>query len=111
MSARPCHDWSVLKWNSDPVPGDPDHVEQAATNYRSTATAIDGAASNLRRLTSDSCSVAVDAILKQSHEAAEALAKVSSRYSGTAYALAGYAPELREAQRMAEAAGVVCSGS
>ncbi|MBK8732770.1 MAG: hypothetical protein IPL93_07885 [Actinomycetales bacterium] len=48
--------------------------------------------------------MAVDAILKQSHEAAEALAKVSSRYSGTAYALAGYAPELREAQRMADEA-------
>lgn len=48
MSSRPV-DWSPLA-GSDPVPGDPDRVEQLGSHYQRVASAISDAATKLRRI-------------------------------------------------------------
>lgn len=98
MSRRPV-DWSPLA-SSDPVPGDPDQVEQLSKHYQQVALAISDAAAKLRRIAEhqDMRSEAVEAFRDTAREVADDISRAHERYDGVGRALTGYAPELRDAQ-------------
>lgn len=104
MSHRPV-DWSPLA-GSDPVPGDPDRVEQLGRHYRRVASAISEAATKLRRIADhqDMQSEAVDAFRNTARDVADDISRAHERYDGVGHALTGYAPELRDAQSESAAA-------
>lgn len=104
MSHRPV-DWSPLV-GSDPVPGDPDRVEQLGRHYQRVALAISDAAAKLRRIAEhqDMRSEAVEAFRDSAREVAEDISRAHERYDGVGRALTGYAPELRDAQSESAAA-------
>ena len=105
MTARVCHDWSPLKYSSDPIPGDPDQVESAASSYATTADTINEVSDYLANLDGDGQrSDTITALMARSRELSGQLLSVSGRYSETASALRYYAPELRAAQAMADSA-------
>lgn len=92
-------DWSPLA-GSDPVPGDPQRVEQLGKHYRRVAEAINDAARKLRQVAdhNDMQSDAVEAFRNTAREVADDISRAHERYDGVAHALAGYAPALRDAQ-------------
>jgi len=98
-------DWSPLA-GSDPVPGDPDRVEQLGRHYRRVAQAINDAAAKLRRIADhqDMQSDAVEAFRATAREVADDITRAHERYDGVGQALIGYAPELRDAQSESAAA-------
>ena len=104
MSYRPV-DWSPLA-GRDPVPGDPDRVEQLGRHYQRVALAISDAAGKLRRIAEqqEMRSEAVEAFGEQAREVATDISRARERYDGVGRALTGYAPELREAQSESAAA-------
>ncbi|MGH3875105.1 MAG: putative T7SS-secreted protein [Pseudonocardiaceae bacterium] len=104
MSHRPV-DWSPLA-GSDPVPGDPDRVEQLGKHYRRVASAISDAATKLRRIADhqDMQSEAVDAFRNTARDVADDISRAHERYDGVGRALTGYAAQLREAQSESAAA-------
>ncbi|MGH3889421.1 MAG: putative T7SS-secreted protein [Pseudonocardiaceae bacterium] len=104
MSHRPV-DWSPLV-GSDPVPGDPDRVEQLGKHYQRVAAAISDAATKLRRIADhqDMQSEAVEAFRSTAREVANDISRAHERYDGVGRALTGYAPELRDAQSESAAA-------
>ncbi len=105
MTARVCHDWTPLKYSSDPIPGDPDQVESAASSYATTAGTINQVSDYLANLDGDGQrSDTITALMARSRELSGQLLSVSGRYSETASALRYYAPELRAAQAMADSA-------
>ncbi len=105
MTARACHDWSLLGYGSDPIPGDPDAVEAAAKSYASTSDTILQVSDYLANLDgSGQQSKTITALKARSRELSGQLQNVSTRYSETAAALRYYAPELRAAQEIADAA-------
>lgn len=97
-------DWTALGLGEDPIPGNPEIVGAAATDYATVASAIEEAASNLRALAraDEGVSEAVDAIMEQALEVAGRIERARERYAGVADALGGYAPPLRTAQRWSE---------
>lgn len=104
MSRRPT-DWSPLA-GSDPVRGDPDEIERAARSLADVAEEITRQAANLRKL---STAEGWDAdagrtFAGSAAELASQLGKACGRYSTAGGALKRYAPELRHAQSMADAA-------
>jgi hypothetical protein len=105
MSHRPV-DWSPLVDSDDPVPGDPDRVEQLGRHYQRVASAISGAATKLRRIANhqDMHSEAVDAFRNTARDVADDISRAHERYDGVGRALTGYAPELRDAQSESAAA-------
>ena len=92
-------DWFPLA-DSDPVPGDPDRVEQLGRHYQRVAAAIGDAASKLRRIAEqqEMRSEAVAVFRERAREVADDISRAHERYDGVGRALSGYAPELREAQ-------------
>ena len=104
MSRRPV-DWSPLA-GSDPIPGDPDRVEQLGRHYQRVASAISDAATKLRRIAGhqDMQSEAVDAFRDSAGKVAADISRAHERYDGVGRALTGYAPELRDAQSESAAA-------
>jgi hypothetical protein len=104
VSRRPV-DWSPLA-GSDPVPGDPDRVEQLGSHYQRVASAISDAATKLCRIADhqDMHSEAVDAFRDTAREVADGISRAHERYDGVGRALTGYAPELRDAQSESAAA-------
>jgi len=105
MTARVCYDWSPLHYHEDPIPGDPDRVEAASKSYAATSDTILQVSDYLAKLDADGQqSEAITALKARSRELSGQLQSVSSRYTETAAALRCYAPELRGAQAMADAA-------
>ncbi|MDQ4032634.1 MAG: hypothetical protein M3332_10355 [Actinomycetota bacterium] len=104
MSRRPT-DWSPLA-GSDPVPGDPDEVERAAKSLADMAEEITRQTANLRRLaTAEGWDAEAGRTFAESAgELSGELGKAHGRYATAAGALKGYAPELRHAQSVADAA-------
>lgn len=93
-------DWAPLA-GSDPVPGDPDRVEDLGRHYRKVAATINEAATKLRRIAAnyhDVESDAVDAVRSNAQKVADDITRAHERYDGVGQALAGYAPQLRDAQ-------------
>jgi hypothetical protein len=92
-------DWTPLA-GGDPVPGDPDRVEQLGRHYRKVAATIRDAATKLRQLAdhNDMKSDAVDAVRSNAHKVADDITRAHERYDGVGQALVGYAPQLRDAQ-------------
>ncbi len=92
-------DWLPLR-GSDPVPGDPDRVEQLGKHYRRVAEAINDAARKLRQIAdhNDMQSDAVDAFRNNARKVADDISRAHERYDGVGQALVHYAPVLRDAQ-------------
>lgn len=87
------------------LPGDPDRVLAAVTEFSVTATSLGEAASSLRRLESpDTSSEAVSACLVKARQVAAQLELVKIRYDEASEALREYEPHLRQAQQDARAA-------
>lgn len=97
--ARPTN-WAPLLLLQDPVPGCPDTVERGARDYGLTGTRLQESSTALRglRQRSATCSLAVDAVLRQAEDLSGTVQRLSERYQGTSQALLGYVPELRRAQ-------------
>lgn len=92
-------DWSPAGYDQDPVPGDPLAVSAAARRYRETATGINTAVMNLRRLDGSSLvSQAFKVAFERIRDVADKLESTESRVSGAASALDAYWPELERAQ-------------
>lgn len=104
MSGRPT-DWFPLS-GVDPVPGEPDRVEQLGRHYERVAVAINDAAVKLRRIAdhSDMQSEAVAAFRRTAYQVAAGIVRAHERYDGVGQALLGYAPQLRDAQAESVAA-------
>ncbi len=104
MSRRPT-DWSPLA-GSDPVPGDPDEVERAAKSLADMAEEITRQTANLRKLaTAEGWDADAGRTFADSaRELSGQLNQAHGRYRTAAGALKGYAPELRHAQSVADAA-------
>lgn len=104
MSRRPT-DWSPLA-GSDPVRGDPDEIERAAKSLTDVAEEITRQAANLRKLsTAEGWDADAGRTFADSaRELAGQLDKAHGRYATAGGALTRYAPELRHAQSVADAA-------
>lgn len=104
MYERTGYDWRSVGQllNNDPIPGSPDELERIASGFRHQADNLGRAAGNLRLLQNrdDTCSEAVTKIMTKASDTAASLDAVKQRYETIGRALEGYAPELREAQRM-----------
>ncbi len=105
MNARVCYDWSALGYHEDPIPGDPEQVEATAKSYASTSDTILQVSDYLAKLDGNGQqSLTITALKARSRELSGQLQSVSTRYTETAAALRYYAPELRAAQAIADAA-------
>jgi hypothetical protein len=92
-------EWTPLA-SGDPIPGDPELVEQAGRDYRLVAQAIETAASRLRTIAADMSmqSDAVAQIRERADGLAEQVGRAQERYEAIGRALFGYAQSLTEAQ-------------
>ena len=81
MSARAGR-WDLLEYNSDPVPGCPERVRAGAQRYVETAEEIRIAATNLRSISYDQKSKAINKIREQARSIAAELDKAHSRCDG-----------------------------
>ncbi|WP_193317967.1 MULTISPECIES: ATP-binding protein [Streptomyces] len=101
MSSRPT-DWQPLTSDgSDPIPGDWEMVQEAAARYRRTADAIQRAKELLEDVSDSESgwqSEAGTAFREKSTEVSDDVWKAWGRYDAAANALAGYWPELQDAQ-------------
>lgn len=101
MSGRPA-DWAPLTEDGrDPVPGDWEMVQEAAARYRRTADAIQRAKELLEDVTDSEDgwqSEAGTAFREKATEVSDDVWKAWGRYDAAATALAGYWPELEDAQ-------------
>jgi hypothetical protein len=98
-------DWAPLA-GSDPVPGDPAQIQTISRRHGDLAEELQAQANTLRRL-SDADGWDADAGRRFSstgREIGDNLDKARRRYTAVAAALNGYAPQLEEAQRQADAA-------
>lgn len=104
MSRRPT-DWSPLT-GPDPVPGDPDEIEHLARSLTDVAEEITNQARNLRTLsTAEGWDADAGRTFADSaRDLAGQLDKAHGRYATAGGALKRYAPELRHAQSVADAA-------
>lgn len=104
MYERTGYDWRSVgqKLNNDPIPGSPDELERIGREYAHHAQNLGRAAQGLRLLRNrdETCSEAIDAIMEKAAVTASSLENVQERYQTISLALAKYAPELREAQRL-----------
>ncbi|MGI9004027.1 MAG: colicin E3/pyocin S6 family cytotoxin [Pseudonocardia sp.] len=104
MSRRPT-DWAPLA-GSDPVPGDPEEIERTAKSLADMAEEINRQTANLKKLaTTDGWDADAGRTFADSAgDLSGQLGKANGRYTTAASALKGYAPELRHAQSVADAA-------
>ena len=94
--ARPT-DWNPLA-SSDPIPGDPGVVRQAAQNYADVAEAINTARDRLNAITFKGKSHHIDELRGKCEDLVVQIKQASSRCSGAAGALKTYAGALEGAQ-------------
>ena len=94
--ARPT-DWNPLA-SSDPIPGDPGVVRQAAQNYADVAEAINTARDRLNAITFKGKSHHIDKLRSDCEDLVVQIKQASSRCSGAAGALKTYAGALEGAQ-------------
>lgn len=94
--ARPT-DWNPLA-SSDPIPGDPGVVRQAAQNYADVAEAINTARDRLLAITFKGKSHHIDKLRSDCEDLVVQIKQASSRCSGAAGALKTYASALEGAQ-------------
>ena len=94
--ARPT-DWNPLA-SSDPIPGDPGVVRQAAQNYADVAEAINTARDRLLAITFKGKSHHIDKLRSDCEDLVVQIKQASSRCSGAAGALKTYAGALEGAQ-------------
>ena len=94
--ARPT-DWNPLA-SSDPIPGDPGVVRQAAQNYADVAEAINTAKDRLNAITFKGKSHHIDKLRSDCEDLVVQIKQASSRCSGAAGALKTYAGALEGAQ-------------
>ena len=98
------YDWSPLRRSDDPVPGEPDEIDDAAARLRRTATALQAAYDGIKKVaTSDASALGedsrtIDAFREIADEVADKLIKAKPRYDTAAEALSTYAGELEGAQ-------------
>lgn len=104
MSRRPT-DWAPLA-GSDPVPGDPEEIERTAKSLADMAEEINRQTANLKKLatTEGWDADAGRTFADSAGDLSGQLGKANGRYTTAASALKGYAPELRHAQSVADAA-------
>ncbi|ONK12329.1 hypothetical protein [Streptomyces sp. MP131-18] len=101
MSGRPADWFPLAEDGRDPIPGDWEMVQEAAARYRRTADAIDRARTLLGEVTDSESgwqSDAGTAFREKATELSDDVWKAWGRYDAAATALAGYWPELQEAQ-------------
>lgn len=97
MSARAGR-WDLLEYNSDPVPGCPERVRAGAQRYVETAEEIRIAATNLRSISYDQKSKAINKIREQARSIAAELDKAHSRCDGAGGALGTFAGVLERSR-------------
>lgn len=98
MSNKRPGNWRLVGYSQDPVPGDPERVRKGAQGYTQTAEAIKTAATNLRSISYDQKSKAIDKIREQARMIADELDKAHTRCQGAGETLATYATVLEEAR-------------
>ena len=93
-------DWSVVGFESDPVPGDPVVVRAGGTDYVGVADAIRRCADSLRALDAGGSrgSEAVEALLETRDDILEKVEVAEGRYRAAGNALVEYAGALERAQ-------------
>ncbi|WP_062212175.1 hypothetical protein [Streptomyces sp. NBRC 109706] len=99
--SRPTDWYPLIEWGIDPLPGDWELVQEAAARYRRTADSIQRARELLEDVTDSEDgwqSDAGEAFREKATELSDDVFHAYGRYDATANALAGYWPELREAQ-------------
>jgi hypothetical protein len=94
------YQWEPLGLDTDPVPGDPAVVSQDSSHLSSVASEIEGQVAALRRIagSSENIGQTADKIRSAASEIVGELAEVATRYQKVAAALAGWGPELEQAQ-------------
>lgn len=101
MGDRPTDWYPLVQFGGDPIPGDWELVQEAAARYRRTADAIERARTLLREVTDSRDgwrSEAGEAFREKATELSDDVFKAHGRYDAAANALAGYWPELQDAQ-------------
>lgn len=99
------YDWSPLGLGSDPIPGDPDEVADAAKRLRDTADAIRSAHDSIKQAANQCGSIsedsdAVDSFMDNADDVASKMIKALPRYEAAADALKSYSSDLAHAQSM-----------
>lgn len=102
--------WSQASFYGDPVPGDPDLVNEHVSNFRRTAETCGQVATKLRSLRSadNNISEAVTKILGRADSTAQGMDSAKLRYESMARGLAAYSPILAGAQTKSAAALTDC---
>jgi hypothetical protein len=101
--ARPAgYQWQPLGLDTDPVPGDPQAVSQEAAHLASVMRTISGQVSAMRKIASDDTEVGqhADTIRATALSLAGTLQTVATRYAKVSTALAGWVPDLEQAQAL-----------
>ena len=93
-------DWSVVGFESDPVPGDPVVVRQGGNDYVGVADAIKKCADSLRALDAGGSrgSESVEALLEARDDILSKVEVAEGRYRSAGNALVEYAGALERAQ-------------
>ncbi|MFG2895347.1 putative T7SS-secreted protein [Streptomyces sp. NPDC048248] len=107
MARPPQADWeTVFGFSEDPTPGDPEILEQLASEYRSISHDAESAHSVVSRLDSDELGEgkSMEALRTQLSELPKQVGKLHSSYEAAADAVAKYATRLRESQDQADRA-------
>jgi len=102
MGRPPGYQWQPLGLDTDPVPGDPQAVSAEAAHLASVARTVTGQIATLRRIASDTTETGqhADKIRAAALALAGSLQAVATRYARVSSALAGWAPELEQAQAL-----------
>ncbi len=102
MGRPPGYQWKPLGLDADPVPGDPEAVSAEAAHLASVARTVTGQIAALRSIASDATETGqhADTIRTAALALAGSLQAVATRYATVSSALAGWAPELEQAQAL-----------
>jgi hypothetical protein len=101
--ARPAgYQWQPLGLDTDPVPGDPQALSQEAHHLSSVANTIARQVGALRKIAADTTETGqhADKIRSAALTLATSLQAVADRYQKVSAALAGWVPELEQAQAL-----------
>lgn len=96
------YQWQPLGLDADPVPGDPQALSTEVRHLSSMANTISGQIGALRKIASDNTEVGQHAekIRASALALASSLQVVAARYQKVSDALAGWVPELEQAQAL-----------
>lgn len=107
MARPPLSDWeTVFGFSEDPAPGEPDILEQLASEYRSVSREAGDAQSVVSRLDSHDLGEgkSMEELRKKLAELPKQVGKLHTSYEAAAEAITNYAAKLREAQEQADRA-------